>query len=280
MKPGIQSHLNDHSYPALLMRYPQWIRLLHAWNNLVLQRNWLSNSTLRRLLSQFPTGSIVLDAGSGDGQHVFTQGRRFKHLQFWGLDKNENNIDFCKKLAARLPDGPQHFHFFHQQLEEIAFENKTDLVNCIGTLQYIPDDRKVLANFYKSLKNKGLLLIYVPVNGRMVLHAYRHFLKKLNHYEKSQQRQRVYSPDEILEKIESAGFKLREQHFTYGTPGVVGHEIYSLMLIGLGNLGGWAWMILPFCVILMPLVLLLKTVDYFLPKKNGNGLLIVAEKTP
>lgn len=279
MKTGLRLHLFDHSYPPLLLHYPQLIRFIHAWNQLFLQRNWLTLSLLRQHLPVLPAGSLVVDAGCGDGLHIFSACRTFRQLRFWGVDKNEHNIHFCKKRSSGLASDPARLQFFHQQLEELSLPEKADLTLCVGTLQYIADDRQVLENFYNTLKINGKLLIYIPVNGRIILPLYRYFFKKLDHYEKSQNRLRVYTPEEIFEKIETAGFTLRERHFTYGPVGIAGHEIYSLLLMGLGNSGGWIWLLAPVFSLLMPLVLLLKTADYFLPKNNGNGVLIMAEKS-
>lgn len=231
-----------------------------------------------KLLPVLPAGSLIVDAGCGDGQHIFPYRRKFPWLRFLGIDKNDSHIAFCEKYCEAIPPGSRP-KFFKQNLINLQLENEANVLLSIGILQYIEQDRLVLENFYKTLKTNGKLILYTPVNGRMILPLYRRFFKKLNHYEKSQERRRVYSPDEILEKVETAGFEVREQHFTYGTLGIIGHEIYSLLLMALGNAGWWVWLLVPFFIFLLPVVLLLKMIDYFLPKKIGNGLLILAEKS-
>ncbi|MFQ5446988.1 MAG: class I SAM-dependent methyltransferase [Saprospiraceae bacterium] len=285
MKPALASHLYDHTYPPFLMRHPQWVRLLHTWNCLVLQRNWATRRWLRRLLPQLPPGSLVVDAGCGDGLHLFAPARRFADLRFLGVDKNEGNIIFCREYADRLIT-PSDFsegvtgrlRFSIQNLEELTLENEASLLLCIGTLQYIAKDVQVLKNFSRVLTGEGRLLLYVPVNGRVVLPLYRRFSKKMNHYEKSQRRQRVYTLPTLFEKLETAGLVVQEKQFTYGAAGILGHEIYSLLLMGVGNAGRWGWVFGLLMVVALPVILLLKGVDYVLPKKNGNGCLVVASK--
>jgi SAM-dependent methyltransferase len=382
MKPSLASHLHDHTYPPFLLRHPQWVRLLHAWNCLVLQRNWATRRWLRRLSPQLPPGSLVVDAGCADGLHLFSPARRFPHLRFLGVDKKEGNIAFCRKYVERIitPQPPSrgdldtasmgdfgstpkqdlesnavnlrkdvtimgtrrtqigqiytdnqrasahsvpsvfpsssrtslklaaldlkvparadvpntlspleggrgvittknHVHFLHQNLEELSLENEASLLLCIGTLQYIGEDVQVLRNFARSLTPDGRLLLYVPVNGRMVLPLYRRFFHKMNHYENSQHRQRVYTPAALFEKLETAGLAVRKKQFTYGAAGILGHEIYSLLLLGMGNAGGWGWVFGLLMVPALPVILLLKGADFILPKKNGNGCLVVAGKT-
>ncbi len=275
---NLRQHLHHHVYPAFLLRHPPLIELVYAWNRVFLLRNRLVLQALCAELRLLPPGSLIVDAGCGDGLHVFSTSQKFRQLRFWGVDKIVDNIAFCKKRAARLPSAQGRFEFFHQHLEELSLPENSNLVLCVGTLQYISEDRQVLANFHKVLNTRGKLLLYVPVNGRTILPLYRYFLKKTDHYEKSQQRKRVYTPQEIFEKTEAAGFTLLERRFNYGLIGIAGHELYSLLLMGASRLGAWAWLLLPLFLLLLPLVLLLKTVDYILPKKRGNGLLIIAEK--
>ncbi|TAK46487.1 MAG: class I SAM-dependent methyltransferase [Saprospiraceae bacterium] len=279
MKLALASHLHDHTYPPYLLRHPQWVRLLHAWNCLVLQRNWATRQWLCRLLPPLPPGSLVVDAGCGDGLHLFGPARRFPHLRFLGVDKNEGNIAFCRKYAAGMAAPTNHLHLLHQNLEDLDLKNSAGLLLCIGTLQYVAGDVQVLKNFERALMPEGRLLLYVPINGWGVLPLYRQVFNKMNQYEKSQHRQRVYTPAEIFLKLEMAGLAVRETQLTYGTPGILGHEIYSLLLMGVANAGRWGWAFGLLMVPALPVILLLKGVDYFLPKKNGNGCLVVAEKT-
>jgi SAM-dependent methyltransferase len=273
---NLSRHLRYHSYPDFLLRQPSLIGLIHGWNYMVLQRNWVARRGLRKLLVELASGSLVLDAGCGDGQHILPLARKFPGLQFWGYDKNNDNIAFCKKFTQ--DSGGFNLHFFLENLEEMNLEGAAAIILCIGTLQYIPNDENVLQNFREALKPSGTLLLYVPVNGRTVLPFYPYFFEKLSHYEKSQNRQRIYLPEEVFEKVESAGFKVKQRRFTYGPLGIAGHEIYSLLLMGIGNAGSWAWVFALGLIALLPVILILKGVDFVIPKKNGNGLLLTAVK--
>ncbi len=275
---SFQQHLFDHVYPPLLLRHPLLIEPLYIWNNLFLQRNWLARSVLKFYLKKLPPDSLVVDAGCGDGQHIFFFCRKSPQLHFFGVDKNEGNILFCQKKSAGQTYPPKRLQFARQDLEALSLREKASLIYCIGTLQYIADDLLVLKNFYQALRPDGQLLLYLPVNGRTILPPYRCFFSKLEHYEKKQQRRRIYTPPIIFEKMALAGFEIKEWRYTYGPIGIVGHEIYSLLLMAAGNLGGWVWLLFPFALALLPLVFLLKLADYFLPKKKGNGLLVVGEK--
>lgn len=275
---SLGEHLHKHTYPPLFWRFPRLAKLVHAWNRLLLQRNWLVHSELRRLLSKLAPGSLVIDAGSGDGQHLFPAAQRHADLRFLGLDKIAGNAAFCGQLAQHLR--LTNLHFRQADLAHWDAPEPADLLLCVGTLQYVPDDGMALRNFHKALKNRGLLLLYVPVNGQTVLPFYRHFFEKKHHYEKAQQRQRVYTAEMVQALLRQAGFEVRMCQHTYGRLGIIGHELYSLCLMGLVNAKYWGWAFVLALVLTSPIVLIFKGLDFLKTKTRGNGLLVLASKRP
>ncbi|MEZ4962804.1 MAG: class I SAM-dependent methyltransferase [Saprospiraceae bacterium] len=270
--------LSLHEYPPIFFRFPKIVFFIHCWNNLLLQRNWAVNHQLKSLLPNLPAQSIIVDAGCGDGQHIFPFFKKYKHLHFWGFDKNHNNIAFCKKYSGAV-SGRDRLRFFHQHLEGLALENEANLLLCTGTLQYIKEDALVLKNFYRALRPGCNLLLYTPVNGKSVLPFYLYFFEKLGHYEKSQERKRIYAASEIIGKLGAAGFRIVKQKPTYGTLGIAAHEFYSLLLMGLGNAAWWwSWIFLLLLFLWLPFMLVFNGIDFIFPKKIGNGILIMAKK--
>ncbi len=316
IRRNISPALSQHVFPAFLLRHPQLIRFVHAWNRLTLQRNWLIFSFLSKTLSILSPGALVHDAGCGDGLYTFHFAKKFSRLRFRGIDKNEGNIRFCQTYARQLgaanldlrerlgapvlrplgrsgatsdlkvgvPESQalsERVQFFQQNLEDFPKASEVDLLLCVGTLQYVGDDRLVLKNFFNTLKINGLLVLYVPVNGRTLLPLYRHYSTKTTHYENAQQRRRIYSLPEILEKTTAAGLTIVGKKFTYGAPGILAHEVYSLLLMGIGNAGRLAWFFVLLLLPALPFILIFNGLDYFfLPKKDGNGVLILAKKLP
>lgn len=276
---GMQGHLTEHIYPAFLFRYPKFIRLLHCWNLILLQRNQVTSAFIHKIASALPAGSVVIDAGCGDGQHLLPCWHTFPELHFRGVDKNRDHIYFGKKYCESFPQKAP-IRFFQQNLEELQFSNEADMILCIGILQYIEEDSLVIKNFHKALKTNGILIVYTPVNGRIILPVYRYFFNRVQHYEKTQQRRRVYTAKEITEKIRTAGFSVQQKKFTYGPLGIFGHEVYSLLLMGMGSSGIWSWIFSGLLLILLPFIVAIIWTDRLVPKKNGNGMIIVAEKMP
>ncbi len=274
-KLDISSHLNDHTYPGLLLRHPRLIHLLYCWNGLLLQRNWAVKKELQKKLEELPNGHVV-DAGCGEGMHLFPPAQRFPNLHFTGIDKNKNHLLFCENYIQKtdLKNVSVQAH----DMERPIPGPSADLVICIGSLQYIWEDKSVIDNFHKTLKTNGKALVYVPVNGKTILSLYRHYFIRSKHYEKSQDRKRVYRKEEILGKLTTAGFTIEGTVFTYGKMGILAHEVYSLLLMGMGSGKWFSWVFGVSMALLFPIILLLKMTDYLTEKNNGNGMLIIAKK--
>ena len=268
--------LNGHQYPAFLLRHPSLIRLIYFWNHLVLQRNRAARRSLSALLPLLKKGAVVVDAGCGEGLHLFPHAGRLADIHFIGIDKNKGHIRFCRQYAKR--EGLLNTSFLHQQLEKPLPGLSTDLIVCVGTMQYVPDDRVVFSNFYKTLKKGGKVVLYVPINGKMLTRAYRFYFDKKKHYEKKQERKRIYTEKEIINKVKDAGFDIVSKKYTYNNMGILGHEWYSLLLMGMTNSKYFSWFFILLLFLFTPLILLLVNVDYFTKKNNGNGLLLILKK--
>lgn len=274
-KLHLSSHLNHHTYPWFLMKWPKLIHLVYGWNHLFLQRNRAVSRELKKELKNIGNGR-VLDAGSGEGLFIFPYAGRFSKNQFIGLDKNKHHLNFCENYQQK--NRLKNTEFFQKELTQKMELKNIGLILCIGTLQYIEDDERVIRNFHQLLNKMGKAIIYVPINGRIILRLYRKYFSQTDHYEKSQNRVRIYSEIEILGKLKKAGFKILHKKHTYGRMGIVGHEIYSILLMKIGNGKWYSPIFILLLFISLPVVYLLNKVDYFIKKQDGNGLLIVVQK--
>lgn len=76
----------------------------------------------------------------------------------------------------------------------------------------------------------------------------------------------------------TSGFETRRVHFTNGTLGIIGYELSTSAFLLFS--GGKSLMVRALGVVLfalfLPLQILLNAVDYVLPKRSGNGVLIEA----
>lgn len=274
MRPA--ASLLEHRYPRWLLRHPACIHLLYAWNLSVHPRHRLVRRVMRETMKRLPGGSCLLDAGCGEGMHLYPLARRFSQLHFTGLDRLPAHIAFGRACLVKWRLANVELHC--GAIEDIGWEARFDLVLCSGTLQYLPDDERGLERLRASLRPGGTLLLYVPVNGRQVLPGYRVLMGWLPNYEAAQQRRRVYQPVEIVEKLERVGFVVEEWRYASGTAAILATELYNTWLMLAAGLGPAGWLVL----LLGPLVVLpvwaLQLFDVFFRKENGNGLLVKARR--
>ncbi len=166
-----------------------------------------------------------------------------------------------------------------QEVEYLDRAQQVDIILCVGVLQYIEKDELVLKNLFQVLKPGAKCLLYVPVRGAYVIPGFQAFYERKMNYEKRQERKRIYEPEAFIQQVQVAGFAIDELTPTYGFWGKWTYEIYtyflSLMLHEslFGKILGGLGMLL-----FLPIQWIGMTLDFCLPVKKGNGLLVIARK--
>jgi SAM-dependent methyltransferase len=267
-----------HTYPKRFLERPQLIRWVYLWNDLLLQRNWYLKTALRNLISDLPDGALVIDAGSGEGHHVFKLSRRFPKIRFLGLDILSSNIEFTKRLKAHYD--LKNVEFRQADITTFTPEEKAAAIFSIGVLQLVPNDEVALKQLFDALLPEGKLLLYLPVNERVILPFLKKIKNELQHYDKVQHTQRVYTQPILFEKLKKAGFSIEKSKYTVGFLGTISHEVYNTFLILADNTPK-VWLkrcYIIAVIMLIPYLLLLKVVDFWQQHETGNGTIIVARK--
>ena len=141
-------------------------------------------------------------------------------------------------------------------------------------MEHIEEDVLVFTNFYKSLKDNGILIISTPSDqGGSDVH---------NDEEESFIDEHVrdgYSISDINEKLTLAGFRNIEAKYTYGKPGNISWRLSMNYPIKMLNISYLFFIILPFYyLIVFPFSIILNTFDLYLIHKTGTGLLVTARK--
>ncbi len=146
-------------------------------------------------------------------------------------------------------------------------------------MQYIDEDLNALESIFKLCNKKGKIIIYVPINDKILTRIYKYLFYKFNNYEKIQNRKRVYTIMEIEQKISASGFTQISKIFTYGFFGLLSNEIINSLIIIISQFNFLFKVIgILLFIILYPLILLLMILDFCITKNNGNSILIIAEK--
>lgn len=268
-------HLQHH-YPSFILKYPRqigWYFFLNKWIHV---RTWYVLAWLKKELSLLNENNIYTDISCGEGLYSLDLRKKFSKPNFVLIDKLPQNIYFAQLYiqANKLTNITAHC----KTVEEYTNLN-TNLSLCVGVFQYIHEQEKAIQNIYINTVNKGKLLIYFSINGKFVLKTYQRMLAKYPNYESVQNRQRIYTYKEAMALLTNAGFIVEKQKFTYSLFGILANEIYNIQVINISKATNWQK---PFLYMLLYVsfypILLLNIIDYCLPKKNGNGLLVLVKK--
>jgi 2-polyprenyl-3-methyl-5-hydroxy-6-metoxy-1,4-benzoquinol methylase len=253
---------------SMLMR-----KTLYFLLDLLLLRTWHVKKALRKIAKQFPGEAKVLDAGSGFGQYTWSMSKMNNLWKIKAIDINSEQTDDCNRFFGKAGLS-ERVAFETGDLTALADNNIYDIILSVDVMEHIEEDILVFNNFYKSLKNNGILIISTPSDqGGSDVH---------NDEEESFIDEHVrdgYSIDDITEKLASAGFVNIEAAYTYGKPGNISWRLSMKYPIKMLNISYLFFIILPFYyLIFFPVSIILNIFDLHLTHKSGTGLLVTARK--
>ena len=273
MPETIGTDMASHVYPPILFRSGVFLRAFHAAAHALTLRNWYVRRRLRRLVDGLSRGATVVDIGCGAGDHLFYALRRRPDLNVIGIDRSPASVQLCRNYAKAL-DAPAEFICGNVD-DEVALP-PADLLVCITALQYVADDAALLKKARKILRSGGRLLAYVPVRNSRLTTIYRRVVEgSPMHYDTVNRRKRIYSVEDVRATMEAAGFEVSRFEQAYGTFGKIYFETYELLLHGLARSPGRI-LFLPLALVLSPVLFCLMLLDFALPVRTGNGLLLEA----
>jgi SAM-dependent methyltransferase len=248
-------------------------KTLYFLIDLLLLRTWHVKKTLRKVADQFPGEAYVLDAGSGFGQYTWRMSRKNKMWKIKAVDINEEQIEDCS-LFFRKEGLSDRVTFKTLDLTSLSESNSYDIILSVDVMEHIREDSLVFLNFFRSLKQNGILIISTPSDkGGSDVH---------NETEESFIDEHVrdgYSITDITEKLSHAGFRNIEVGYTYGKPGNISWRLSMKYPIKMLNKSYFFFIILPFYyLIFFPVSVILNLFDLYLDHKSGTGLLVTARK--
>ena len=248
-------------------------KTLYFLLDLLLLRTWHVKKALRKISSQFPGEASVLDAGSGFGQYTWRMSRMNKSWKIIAKDINSEQIEDCNRFFKGTGlDGRVLFQT--GDLTALADINRYNIILSVDVMEHIENDVLVFQNFYRSLKENGVLVISTPSDkGGSDVH---------NEEEESFIDEHVrdgYSIKDITDKLSKAGFKNIEAGYTYGKPGSISWRLSMKYPVKMLNASYLYFIILPFYyLIFFPVSLILNLFDLYMVHKTGTGLIVTARK--
>lgn len=217
----------------------------------------------------------IFDAGCGKGDFTFYLAERFPNANIVGWDLSDpdlhdlgDNIKVCNKI--RDLTGLKNTEFHEKDLRDLSDQNYYDFIFSIHVLEHIPQNQKVIENFFKALKPNGFLHIQIPSAVEMKPFFPESWFKNFQEWEEEEHIGKVYTLPEFKTLLEKVGFKVH----TIRTDG--------------GFLQSFSWqvgevlvsrnMFLTFGVLVPLLKLLIYLGNLFFDDGNGS-LVVLAQKT-
>lgn len=111
-----------------------------------------------------------------------------------GADLFYSALRFCRKRFGNIP-------LYQADLLDLPFKEKYDFAGIYDIIEHVEDDRRCLRNLYEALKPGGLLNITVPACKFLWSDFDKH------------QHVRRYSKEELVRKVEDAGFDVLRASF-------------------------------------------------------------------
>jgi SAM-dependent methyltransferase len=251
------------------MLFPQLIKLVYAANYTTQLRKWYTMRVWKRLLKESNKNALVIDFGAGEAQYLVPFCKQYPDKKFYATDNRKSNTEFCeafryKNLKTELLD-----------IEKNYSEVNADLGICIGVMQYLEQDENALKNINLSLKKGARFLLYVPINGVILTQIYQLVFQKFAHYESINNRKRVYTESEIIEKLNHAGFSIQHKTYTYGYWGKLSHEVLNTCSTLIFSAPFYLKLLATIILFLgFPVIILMMMIDFNSKKTDGNGILL------
>lgn len=221
---------------------------------------------LRMTSRYLDEGCRVLDAGCGLGRHAFFIARRSPKSMIVAVDSNGKNISTCDCIKGEK--GFANVRFEVRDLRQLDLNGHFDLIICSDVLEYIEEDEAVLANLRSGLAENGRLILHTPrLNSKLCLRFLERYFT-CDPVEKAAHAREGYPQVELKGKLEARGLKVTSFRYTFGHLGSLAWELSRALE-----------RVRPLFVLCFPLILLLGYMDSLRPNKDGNGILIEAQRS-
>ncbi|MHB8993005.1 MAG: methyltransferase domain-containing protein [Chloroflexota bacterium] len=208
----------------------------------------------------------LLDAGCGEGACTIALARELDGCRVTGVDLSPATIAACRVAAGDLLG--EKLRFERADVTKLPYRDRFSAALCVDVLEHIREDETALRNIHQALTPGGRLVLHVPIRHQLQ----RRLLPTHDGHHVDDHVRDEYLREEIVGKVERAGFRVDELRTTFGAAGELAFELNTLLPT------------IPvarelLAAITYPFALLLGFVDVARASgSRGNSLLIVASK--
>lgn len=220
---------------------------------------YIRNLYFWKSINKLPMGTFkkVLDAGCGPGSYALQIANAFPSIEVHAVD--------IKKFPISK-NVPSNCIFLQSDLRSLNSADTYDFIYSIDVLEHIPDNNKVLQNFYNALKSKGYLFIHIPDENNVTRIFPKKFFTEFDKWKEEEHIGEHYTLHQLESLIKSMGFSIISAEYTFGFLGQLAWELDRLTDHKIA-----------IKIILMPILKVLSQISVRCKHSKGN-ILIVAQK--
>ncbi len=151
----------------------------------------------------------ILDAGCGSGVFSYELAKRHPEATVLGIDSDSDLIGRANEIASRA--GLTNCSFLEGDVTKVGFDDAFDLALSIDNLEHVEDDVEAMRTLLHALRPGGRLVVHVPgYERRWILVGRRVNFDVPGHVRPG------YRAEELVKKLEDAGFEVSAHSYTYG----------------------------------------------------------------
>ncbi|MEO8398541.1 MAG: methyltransferase domain-containing protein [Ignavibacteriaceae bacterium] len=260
-------------FASVIKKIPSLRIIFYKILNLMFLRSWYVRRELKKLRKIYKDRQIeIYDAGTGYAQYAYFMAKKLQPNNIYAVDVKDKWIKDAEDFFVQQK--LSNVKFGIEDLTEINYENKFDLIVCVDVMEHINEDVKVFNNFFRALKKDGYLLINTPsIFGGSDVHdeGEESFV--------SEHARDGYSFEDLKTKLEPIGFTVHRSIYTYGFWGDKSWRLGIKYPMQMLNVSKFFLIILPlYYLITLPFTLIMMYLDYSSKNKIGSGINFIVKK--
>jgi SAM-dependent methyltransferase len=206
----------------------------------------------------------ILDAGCGSGVFSYELAKQHPEAQVTGIELEHDLVDRANHIAKSA--GLANLRFQQGDVTKLDFEDEFDLVVSVDNFEHVEDDIAAMTTLLRALRPGGRLVAHTPGYERRWI-----LLRRRVNFDVPGHVRPGYKADELVGKLQRAGFEVQAHQYTYGAIETFTNNI-SYLITGADQKRK-----LPYAAV-FPLLLAVSYLGKSSRPKWGAGVLVVAKR--